>query len=119
VAELVGVNLYRGHASDGAIELEDGGRLIAADINHGEVFAAVHPHAVALHRRPPEGTPRNVLAGTADTLDVIGDRVRVRVAGAVPIIAEVTPAAATELQLADGGPVWATVKATEVTVYPA
>jgi molybdate transport system ATP-binding protein len=39
--------------------------------------------------------------------------------GTVPIVAEVTPAAANELRLADGGPVWATVKATEVTVYPA
>jgi molybdate transport system ATP-binding protein len=83
------------------------------------VFAAVHPHAVALHRRAPEGTPRNVWAGTADALDVVGDRVRVRVAGPVPIVAEVTPAAAAELRLADGGPVWASVKATEITVYPA
>jgi molybdate transport system ATP-binding protein len=83
------------------------------------VFAAVHPHAVALHRQRPEGTPRNILAGTADTLDVLGDRVRVRVTGSVPVVAEVTPAAAGELQLADGGPVWATVKATEVAVYPA
>ncbi|HZA83307.1 MAG TPA: TOBE domain-containing protein [Actinomycetes bacterium] len=34
-------------------------------------------------------------------------------------MAEVTPAAAAELRLADGGPVWATIKATEVAVYPA
>jgi molybdate transport system ATP-binding protein len=119
VAELVGVNLYRGHAGDGAIVLEGGGRLVAAGGHRGEVFAAVHPHAVALHRRPPEGTPRNSWPGTADALETIDDRVRVRVAGAVPIVAEVTPAAATELRLADGGPVWATVKATEVQVYPA
>jgi molybdate transport system ATP-binding protein len=119
VAELVGVNLYRGHAGDGAIELQGGGRLVVADDHHGEVFAAVHPHAVALHRHRPEGTPRNSWPGTAETLEVIGDRVRVRVTGQVPIVAEVTPAAASELRLADGGPVWATVKATEVTVYPA
>jgi molybdate transport system ATP-binding protein len=119
VAELVGVNLWRGRADGGGVELEGGGRLVAAGDHHGEVFAAVHPHAVALHRRAPEGTPRNVWAGTADTLDVVGDRVRVRVAGPVPIVAEVTPAAAGELRLADGGPVWASVKATEVTVYPA
>jgi molybdate transport system ATP-binding protein len=119
VAELVGVNLYRGRADGRSVRLVGGGTVVAADSNHGEVFAAVHPHAVALHRQPPEGTPRNVWAGTADTLDVVGDRVRVRVAGPVPIIAEVTPAAASELRLADGGPVWASVKATEVTVYPA
>jgi len=119
VAELVGINLYRGRADGAAIDLEGGGRLVAADGHRGQVFAAVHPRAVALHRRPPEGTPRNVLAGTADTLEAVGDRVRVRVAGTVPLVAEVTPAAAGELRLADGGPVWATVKATEVTVYPA
>jgi molybdate transport system ATP-binding protein len=119
VAELVGVNLYRGRADGAAVELADGGRLIAAGDHRGEVFAAVHPRAVALHRRVPEGTPRNVLPGTAETVDVVGDRVRVRVAGQVPIVAEVTPAAVGELRLADGGPVWASVKATEVTVYPA
>jgi molybdate transport system ATP-binding protein len=118
-AELVGVNLYRGRADGGAVELAGGGRLIAAGDHHGEVFAAVHPRAVALHRRLPEGTPRNVLSGTADTVDVVGDRVRVRVAGQVPIVAEVTPAAVGELRLADGGPVWASVKATEITIYPA
>ena len=119
VAELVGVNLYRGRADGATVQLAGGGRLVAAGDHDGEVFAAVHPQAVALHRRFPEGTPRNVLAGTADTLDVVGDRVRVRVAGPVPIVAEITPAAASELRLADGGPVWASVKATEVTVYPA
>jgi molybdate transport system ATP-binding protein len=119
VAELVGVNLFRGRASGAVVELDGGGTLVAAGDHHGEVFAAVHPHAVALHRRAPEGTPRNVWAGTADTLDIVGDRVRARVAGPVPIVAEVTPAAASELRLADGGPVWASVKATEVTVYPA
>ncbi|MFL6227040.1 MAG: TOBE domain-containing protein, partial [Actinomycetes bacterium] len=96
-----------------------GGRLVAADGHHGQVFAAVHPHAVALHRHRPEGTPRNSWPGTADTLEAVGDRVRIRVAGTVPVVAEVTPAAAGELHLADGGPVWATVKATEVTTYPA
>jgi molybdate transport system ATP-binding protein len=119
VAELVGVNLFRGHAAGGVVRLAGGATLVAAGDHHGEVFAAVHPHAVALHRRAPEGTPRNVWAGAADTLDIVGDRVRVRVAGPVPIVAEVTPAAAAELRLADGGPVWASVKATEVTVYPA
>jgi molybdate transport system ATP-binding protein len=117
-AELVGVNLFHGHADGHAVKLP-GGVLVVADDHHGEVFAAVHPHAVALHRQPPEGTPRNVWPGTADALEVVGDRVRVRVSGTVPVVAEVTPAAASELRLADGGPVWATVKATEVTVYPA
>jgi molybdate transport system ATP-binding protein len=119
VAELVGVNLYRGKALGTTVELDGGGTLVTADEHHGEVFAAVHPHAVALHRREPEGTPRNVWSGTAETLEAVGDRVRVRVVGQVPVVAEVTPAAASELRLADAGRVWASVKATEVRVYPA
>jgi molybdate transport system ATP-binding protein len=119
VAELVGVNLFRGQAAGHDIRLAGGGTLVAAGDHHGEVFASVHPHAVALHRRAPEGTPRNVWAGTVETLDIVADRVRVRVTGTVPIVAEVTPAAVGELRLADGGPVWASVKATEVPVYSA
>jgi molybdate transport system ATP-binding protein len=117
-AELVGVNLFRGRAAGHTIRLAAGATLVVADHHDGEVFAAVHPHAVAVHRHPPEGSPRNVLAGTAETLEAAGDRVRVQMAGTVPIVAEVTPAAAGELRLADGGPVWASIKATEITVYP-
>ncbi|MBV8386594.1 MAG: TOBE domain-containing protein, partial [Acidimicrobiia bacterium] len=32
--------------------------------------------------------------------------------------AEVTAAAVAELHLADGGPVWASVKATDIDTYP-
>jgi molybdate transport system ATP-binding protein len=118
VADLVGVNLYRGTADGGRIRLSDRGELVAAGHAQGDVFAVVHPRAVALHRREPEGTPRNVLAGTVDHLDVEGDRVRVIVAGAVPVTAEVTPAAVAELELTAGAAVWASIKATEITAFP-
>jgi molybdate transport system ATP-binding protein len=121
VADLVGVNLWRGRAADDHVVLEAGGTLQAPDAGgyEGEVFALVHPRAVSLHRRPPEGTPRNVWEGVAEGLDLEGDRVRVRVSGRLGIVAEVTPAAVAELALADGGRVWVSVKATEVAVYPA
>ena len=45
--------------------------------------------------------------------------VRVGVEGEMPVVAEVTPAAVRELDLAEGGEVWVSVKATEITVYPA
>jgi molybdate transport system ATP-binding protein len=118
VADLVGVNLYRGTADGGRIRLSDRGELVAAGHAQGDVFAVVHPRAVALHRREPEGTPRNVLAGTVDHLDVEGDRVRVIVAGAVPVTAEVTPSAVAELELTAGAAVWASIKATEITAFP-
>jgi len=119
VADVVGVNLYRGAADGERIRLHGQGELVAAGHARGEVFAVVHPRAVALHRQEPEGTPRNVLTGTVEHLDVEGDRVRVILAGAVPVTAEVTPAAVTELELTPGAAVWASIKATEVSVYPA
>jgi molybdate transport system ATP-binding protein len=82
------------------------------------VFVAIPPVAVALFRTRPDGTPRNVWSGRVDGFDSFADRVRVHVAGSPPITAEITPAAAAELDLAGGGTVHAAVKATEVTTYP-
>jgi molybdate transport system ATP-binding protein len=118
VADLVGVNLYRGWAEGDEVHVGEAGRLVAPGAGHGEVFAVVHPHAVALYRDPPGGTPRNIWPGTVEALDLEGERVRVRVNGVLPIVAEVTPAAVAELRLGDGGQIWASVKATEVVVYP-
>ena len=119
VADLVGVNLLRGLSRDGHIELHGGGALTVPDAGGGEVFAVIHPRAVALHRRAPEGTPRNVWRGSVERLDREGDRARVRVGGAIPIVAEVTRAAVDDLHLEQGGEVWVSVKATEIAVYPA
>lgn len=119
VAQLVGLNLYRGRADGHAVVLPGGQRLVAATAAIGDVLAAVHPRAVALYRSQPEGTPRNVWAGTVDALDVHGDHVRVHLDGPLPVVAEVTPAAVAALDLARGGTVYASVKATEVLLYPA
>jgi molybdate transport system ATP-binding protein len=119
VADLVGVNLLRGTAASGQVALSGGAVLQSADGVDGDVFAVIHPRAVALHRARPEGSPRNVWRGRASALDFQGDRVRVGVEGEMPIVAEVTPAAVKELDLAEGGEVWVSVKATEITVYPA
>ena len=119
IAQLVGVNLLRGTAESGGVRLDGGAFLNVPDAGTGDVFAVVHPHAVALHRNEPEGTARNVWRGTIETLDLEGERVRVRVGGIVPIVAEVTTAAVSDLALADGGEVWASVKASEISVYPA
>lgn len=119
VAGLVGLNLYRGTAAGTSVRLPSGQRIVAATTAAGDVFASVHPRAVALYRDRPDGTPRNVWTGTIDGLDVQGDRVRVHIAGPVPIVAEVTPAAVAALDLGVGGQVHTSVKATEVTLYPA
>lgn len=121
VADLVGLNLFRGRGRGTTIELPGGERIVAADPipDDGEVFVVIPPRAVSLHRLRPEGSPRNVWPGTAGLLDVAGDRIRVHVMGVMPMVAEVTPAAVAALRLGDGGPVWTSVKAMEVVVYPA
>ena len=119
VADLVGVNLFRGRASNNVITIAGGGSLMATGASDGEVFAVVHPRTVALYRTRPDGTPRNVWEGRAVDLDFEGDRVRVRLEGTPAIVAEVTPAAVRDLSLDRGDPVWVAVKATEINVYPA
>jgi len=119
VADLVGVNLLRGRGHQGVIELESGGRLVTAGTADGEVFAVVPPRSVSLWRSRPDGSPRNVWRGRATGVDLQGDRVRVRVEGSPSLVAEVTPAAMVDLGLAEGTETWVSVKATEITVYPA
>jgi molybdate transport system ATP-binding protein len=117
VARMAGLNLLRGTLAAGVLMLEDGSTLTVASDATGPVLATIHPRAVALYRRAPEGSPRNVLRSRVAGVDPEGDRWRIRLEGPVPLVAEVTPAAASELRLADGGDVFAVVKATEVDVY--
>jgi molybdate transport system ATP-binding protein len=119
VADLAGVNLLRGHAHGDHVSVVGDALVAAASAGSGDVFAVIHPRAVALYKTRPDGTPRNVWQGRVDSVDLYGDRVRVRVAGPVPLVAEVTRAAVQELGLAAGADVWMVVKATEVSVYPA
>jgi molybdate transport system ATP-binding protein len=119
VADLAGVNLLRGQARGDHVMLAGGVSVAAADAGDGDAFAVIHPRAVALYRTRPDGTPRNVWQGQVDGVDLYGERVRVRVMGPVPLVAEVTRGAVDELGLTPGAVVWMVVKATEVSVYPA
>ena len=119
VADLVGVNLFRGRARANVVTLADGRTLNVAGVDDGDVFAIVHPRSVALFRTRPDGTPRNVWEGRALDIDLMGDRARVRLGGPLPITAEVTRAAIAELGLDRGEQVWIALKATEIDVYAA
>ena len=119
VADLVGVNLLRGDADHGMVRLGGGASIAAAGAGTGDVFATIHPRAVALHRSRPEGSPRNVWSGRVRGVELYGDRARVRIEGQIPLVAEVTPAALAELRLGEGGEVWLSFKATDVGIYAA
>jgi molybdate transport system ATP-binding protein len=146
VARLMGLNLYRGRVTDaaaGVIELDGGGRLECGPIDPlwpaeesaqsvqvaaqeaaqeaaASALVAVAPSAVSLHlSRPGAGSPRNVWPGRVEALELLTDRVRVRVAGTPDALVDVTPAAVAELRLRPGSEVWLSAKASEVEVYPA
>jgi len=119
VADLVGQNLFRGVATAGVVRL-GGADLVSSHAIDGDVFAVVSPRAVALHRTRPEGTPRNVWPVRVTAVEPAGEgSLRVSVDGPVRLSADVTAASVSALGLAPGVDAWASVKATEVAVYPA
>ena len=118
-SRLAGVNLLRGRADSDDVVLGDGETMVVAGAGRGDVFLVIHPSAIALHRERPQGTPRNVWRGPVAGIEPHEGRVRVRIGGARPVVAEVTPQAIAALHLDQGGDVWVSVKATEIGAYPA
>ena len=118
VADLTGVNLMRGTARGTVVDLDGGGQLICANSVTGPIFAVIAPAAVSVHRQEPDATAQNLWRGPVGDIDLMGDRVRVRVDGTPAITAEVPPSAVDELKLDEGGELWASVSPTAVTVYP-
>ena len=119
VATMVGLNLLAGTGRGTTISLENGALITTATPASGPTFVAIRPNAITLHRNPPESSARNLWSGEAGELHLSGDRARLKITGPVPLIAEVTPAAVAALGLAEGGTIWASVKATDVDTYPA
>ena len=124
VAEFLGVNLFRGSLAAGAaggvrITLPQG-ELVIGDIGaEGETVAVVHPRGITLTPEPPQGSARNVFAGTIEEIvpePPSGELVRVSLASTPPLIAEVTRQAVEALQLRPGMRVYASFKAAGIIV---
>ncbi|MBU2662711.1 ABC transporter ATP-binding protein [Actinoplanes bogorensis] len=120
VARLVGLNLYHGRADGTTVTLPDGFTLITASASSASaVFVAFPPSAVSLYPSRPDGSPRNTWPATVMSVSRQGGSLRIELGGALPVAADVTPAAAVHLGLEPGREVWASVKATEVRAYQA
>ena len=120
VADLVGVNLVSGDVSEGVLATSSGARVVIADAPAGPSLAIIRPHSISLVRDHPEGSSaRNVWAGTIAEIDRLGERARVSIDGLLPLTAEITVAALEAMQLRSGDDLFATVKATDIEVYPA
>lgn len=120
VAELVGVNLVTGTVTDGVLSTDAGAHVVIADALPGLSFAVIRPHSIALVREPAAGSSaRNTWSGRIIDIDRLGDRVRVGIDGHLPLTAEITVAALDALELRPGDEIHASVKATDIEVYPA
>lgn len=115
VADLVGLNCFRGHCRDGVVAIGTA-RLLVSSPLQGDVVVTLHPRAVAMFGEQPHGSPRNVWSAPVVGVEAQLDRVRVQLGGDLPVVAEVTPAAVRELGLVPGRRVWVAVKATELVV---
>jgi len=126
-ADLVGVNFLVGRLEPLA---RGGGRLATTegdvvvpwpdDVEPGTdgVIGLLRPADVVLHADRPEGSARNVLRGRVEAIDLEGERARVRLSSAPPIVAEITLGSLERLGIAEGIPLWASFKAVEVEILP-
>jgi molybdate transport system ATP-binding protein len=118
-ADLGGTNLVLGTAAGGLVDTGERTIAIADHSVAGPVLVTIRPSSITIHRRPPEGSPRNSWATTIETIEHLGGRVRLQTSPPVPLTAEITEEAAKDLELGAGTGIWVAIKATEVAVEPA
>jgi len=115
-ATFLGANVVPGQAQGTAVTTETGLILAVAEDATGPVYVTFPAHAVTLHRDRPAGSARNTWQAELQRVDVDGQRARVHLGAPVEVRADVTRRSAEELGLRPGLTVWASVKATELTV---
>ena len=125
-ARIAGLNLVSGSIGKrGVLQTAWGADIFGTgDVQTGTAGVALfRPGAVAVHLDPPQGSPRNAIAVTIAELDIHGDAVRVRGVnqpdGTTGLAADITTAAAADLQLEPGKDAYFVVKAQEVELHPA
>lgn len=125
-ARFAGVNLLSGTRLAGdAIAV--GGRVVLHGLSDGpgqegeNSAATFSPRAVAVHRMPPGGSPRNAMAVQVAGIERQGELVRVRgrTEAGEQLAADITPASVAGLGLHVGQRVTFVIKAAEVSIYPA
>ncbi len=120
IAQLVGLNLYRGQAEGHTVRLDGGLVLATTEDLSGPAFVAFPPGAVTLFRDRPSGSSaRNLWRCEVAGLETHGDQIRADLTGELALAADLTTVAAAELDLHPGAVVWATVKAAQTHAYPA
>jgi molybdate transport system ATP-binding protein len=119
VADFTGAVVLTGTARPGSggltsVELDGGGTVSTTDLGEGAVAVSVYPWEIAIEPggEPRHGSTQNRLTAEVVSVTTVGNRVRVSLAGAQPIAAEITLDSAERLGLRAGARVTATWKAT-------
>ena len=120
IAQLVGLNLYRGRADGHTVRIDAGPEVSTTENLSGPAFVAFPPGAVTLYRdRPTGSSARNLWRCEVAGLESHGDQIRVELTGELALAADLTAVAVAELGLHPGAAVWAAVKATQTHASPA
>jgi molybdate transport system ATP-binding protein len=125
-ARIAGINLIAGAADEHSLLTVDGlriqGMLDDTCVAGEHAVAVFSPAAVAVHLTPPSGSPRNHLMVGIAEIEPRGELIRLHSADidgrTGSLIADITAAAAADLELVPGKQVYFAVKATEVQIYP-
>ena len=118
-ARLAGLNVLVGTGTGTVVALPGGIRVETGTRCDGPQQVTLRPSAVTLATTAPTGSARNKWHGRVVALARLGDTVRVELDVGFPLLADVLPESVVELGLEPGAEVWATAKATELTVLPA
>jgi molybdate transport system ATP-binding protein len=128
VAEFTGVNFFEGvleeHEPDrvGRVRLDCGVELYATaeDVAPGPVGLSLRPWEVVVSAEKPAGSARNVVAGRVREVLPLGGRVRLVLAAGpdetLLLVAEITPEALAGLGCHEGQLLYASFKATAMSV---
>jgi molybdate transport system ATP-binding protein len=121
-AGLAGLNLLTGTITgDGLLSTGPGGLTVTGTPDPSARpglpgLAVFRPAEVAVFREQVHGSPRNSFPVTVTDVEPHGGHIRIHAQG---LYADITPAAAADLQVAPGMPLYFAVKATAVAIFPA
>jgi molybdate transport system ATP-binding protein len=123
VADFTGAVVLTGTARGGPdglthVDLDGGGAVTSTDRADGPVAVSVYPWEIAIEPagEAPHGSTQNRLAAEVLSVTVVGNRVRLGLAGPQPLAAEITRTSAEALGLRPGVRVTASWKAAATRV---
>jgi molybdate transport system ATP-binding protein len=123
VADFTGAVVLTGTARGGPdglthVDLDGGGAVTSTDRAEGPVAISVYPWEIAIEPagEAPHGSTQNRIAAEVLSVTVVGNRVRLGLAGPQPLAAEITRASAEALGLRPGVRVTASWKAAATRV---